>query len=143
MSWNVCTALAAVLLSVGAPLMAQQLEGSRPSAPDTTTSGAGIGQTPNLNSPGAGLAYDSAFENYRRFTDERVMSWKAANERVGSIGGWRTYAKEAAFGHESHGEGRPQGSVPAQAPASPASSETTPAAAPAPATSTPAKPMHH
>jgi hypothetical protein len=139
MSLNVCSALAAVLLSVSAPLMAQQLEDSKPAAPSPRTSGAGSNQTPSA----AGLAYDSAFSDYRGFTDERVTSWKAANERVGNIGGWRTYAKEASAEHGSHGEGGAQGSVPAQAPASPASSKTRPAAAPAPATSNPAKPMHH
>jgi len=56
----------------------------------------------------AAAGYQSAFEGYRRFADEPVISWKAANERVGQIGGWRTYAKEAAgeegaAAHAGHG----------------------------------------
>lgn len=39
--------------------------------------------------------YRSAFEGYRPYTDEKTLSWKEANDSVGSIGGWRVYAKEA------------------------------------------------
>lgn len=43
----------------------------------------------------ADLGYQSPFDGYRRFTQEQVGSWKAANDNVGRIGGWREYAKEA------------------------------------------------
>lgn len=39
--------------------------------------------------------YRSAFEGYKPYTDEKMLSWKEANDRVGGIGGWRVYAKEA------------------------------------------------
>lgn len=39
--------------------------------------------------------YRSTLADYRVFPDERVGSWKEANDNVGRIGGWRTYAKEA------------------------------------------------
>lgn len=38
----------------------------------------------------------SALSGYRRHADEAVASWRAANENVNRIGGWRTYAREAA-----------------------------------------------
>ena len=38
----------------------------------------------------------SAFEGYRRFSDEPVADWRATNDRVGRIGGWQAYAREAA-----------------------------------------------
>lgn len=38
----------------------------------------------------------SAFEGYRRFADEPVADWRATNDRVGRIGGWQAYAREAA-----------------------------------------------
>ena len=41
------------------------------------------------------LHYQSTFEGYRRFSDEKVGSWREANDNVGRIGGWREYAKEA------------------------------------------------
>jgi outer membrane protein TolC len=33
--------------------------------------------------------------DYQPFVDEKITSWKAANDKVGQIGGWRAYAKEA------------------------------------------------
>lgn len=41
------------------------------------------------------LTYRSTFDAYQRFTDEKVGSWRDANDTVGRIGGWRSYAKEA------------------------------------------------
>lgn len=43
----------------------------------------------------ARLEYRSALEGYQSYTDEKLLSWKESNDRVGSIGGWRVYAKEA------------------------------------------------
>jgi hypothetical protein len=39
--------------------------------------------------------YNSAIADYQKFSDEKVLPWKAANDKVGEIGGWRAYAKEA------------------------------------------------
>lgn len=41
------------------------------------------------------VTYRSAFAGYRQNTEEKVGSWKDANDKVGRIGGWRVYAKEA------------------------------------------------
>lgn len=35
------------------------------------------------------------FKNYQGWRDEPVADWRALNERVGEIGGWRTYLREA------------------------------------------------
>ena len=40
------------------------------------------------------LAFRSSLTGYTPFTDEKVTSWKDANDTVGRIGGWREYAKE-------------------------------------------------
>jgi hypothetical protein len=40
--------------------------------------------------------YTSPFAGYRPFKDERVGDWKNANEVVGTIGGWKVYAREAS-----------------------------------------------
>lgn len=42
------------------------------------------------------LPYRSVFDGYQPFTDEKTRSWKDSNDTVGKIGGWRSYAKEAA-----------------------------------------------
>lgn len=39
--------------------------------------------------------YVSPLQQYRPLGDEQVTSWKAVNELVETIGGWRVYAKEA------------------------------------------------
>ncbi len=41
------------------------------------------------------VSYTSPIADYLPFVDEKVSSWKAANDKVGQIGGWRAYAKEA------------------------------------------------
>jgi hypothetical protein len=52
-------------------------------------------QTP-ADAPTPALTYRSAFEGYRAWRDEPVGDWRAANDTVGRIGGWRAYAREAA-----------------------------------------------
>ena len=39
--------------------------------------------------------FQSAFEGYQPYTDEKTGNWVEANDTVGKIGGWRVYAKEA------------------------------------------------
>lgn len=40
--------------------------------------------------------YTSPLADYKPFVDEKVMSWKEANDTVGRIGGWREYLKESS-----------------------------------------------
>ncbi|MBU1395838.1 MAG: hypothetical protein KKE84_06810 [Gammaproteobacteria bacterium] len=35
------------------------------------------------------------FKQYQRWRDEPLQDWRQSNERVGEIGGWRTYLREA------------------------------------------------
>ena len=37
----------------------------------------------------------SAFDGYKPYSDEPPGNWKAANDNVARIGGWREYAKQA------------------------------------------------
>ena len=39
--------------------------------------------------------YRSAWSGYRPFADEKVISWKDANDEVRRIGGWRAYLRES------------------------------------------------
>jgi len=41
------------------------------------------------------ISYVSPLQQYHPLGDEQVTSWKAANDLVEKIGGWRIYAKEA------------------------------------------------
>lgn len=35
------------------------------------------------------------FDRYQGWRDEPLLDWRAANERVGEIGGWRSYLRES------------------------------------------------
>ncbi len=47
------------------------------------------------------LSYRSVFADYRAYSEQPVVSWVAANDTVGKIGGWRTYAREAGLADDS------------------------------------------
>jgi hypothetical protein len=42
------------------------------------------------------VKYQSPFRDYRALGDVKPVAWKDANDEVGRIGGWRTYAKEVS-----------------------------------------------
>ena len=71
--------------------------------------------SPNLTSApplsdAAPNSFKSATVGYQPYTDEAITDWKAANDTVAQIGGWRAYAKEAAAA--------PEAATPASKPAS-------------------------
>jgi hypothetical protein len=41
-------------------------------------------------------AFGSALDGYRPYSEEKIVSWKEANDMTARIGGWRAYAKEAS-----------------------------------------------
>lgn len=41
------------------------------------------------------LVYESTLATYKRLGENEPLSWREANDRVGRIGGWRAYAREA------------------------------------------------
>lgn len=41
------------------------------------------------------LPYESALRGYRNFADEPIADWRATNDTVARIGGWRAYIKES------------------------------------------------
>lgn len=75
--------------------------------------------------PGAALE-PAALDGYRRWADAPPSDWRAANATVGRMGGWRSYAREAAGGQPAApgaAASTPGGrSVPSAAPAAPAPS---------------------
>lgn len=79
-----CSALAATASAQQAPVLA-----ARTPAQEATTSS----------------AYRSAWSGYRPFADEKVISWKDANDEVLRIGGWRAYLRESQSSPSSGSEG--------------------------------------
>ncbi len=43
----------------------------------------------------APVVYSSPFSGYRRYADGEVGPWRAVNDEVGRIGGWKVYARES------------------------------------------------
>lgn len=35
------------------------------------------------------------FQNYQAWRDEPLLDWRAVNDRVSEVGGWRTYLRES------------------------------------------------
>jgi len=73
-------ALAALLIALGLPDAHAQ---SRAAAPSSSASAPLV-------------AYRSALDGYRRFSDQPISSWKASNDVVAQVGGWQAYAREVA-----------------------------------------------
>jgi len=60
-------------------------------------------------------AYRSALEGYQRYTDEKTVNWKEANDTTARIGGWREYAKEASQPQAQESSAKPDsGAAPAK-----------------------------
>ena len=63
-----------------------------------TLAATGFAQTPapsnSATKPGA-VPVRSAFDGYQTYDEEALSNWKAANENVARIGGWREYARQA------------------------------------------------
>lgn len=71
--------------------------------------------------PLAPAPYQSAFEAYQAYGDDKLLPWKEANDTVGRIGGWRAYAREAQGTQPDAAKQAPgAGPAPGAAPAGPA-----------------------
>ena len=149
MSLTLRTAVPALLLASNAVIALAQPpaaeKSSAPSAAATAVAPQGAAMAPGPSaaataSAGA-LRYQSAFEGYRRLTDQAVSPWRESNDLVGRIGGWQSYARE--------GQGSaPAGTAdaPVKTPASrpdPANTAAPPKAATAPAAASAAMPSGH
>jgi hypothetical protein len=42
------------------------------------------------------LNFESVFESYQPYRHQSVAPWRQSNKRVGKVGGWSSYAREAA-----------------------------------------------
>jgi hypothetical protein len=81
----------AVALAAAVPVVSAGEEGGKSQLPTT-------------------LHYASPLAAYRNFAEQPVGSWREANDHVGRVGGWRTYAGEMQ-------EATPTGTPPAEEPA--------------------------
>ena len=82
------------------------------------------------------VLYLSPFRDYKPLGEDKAIPWKAANDEVGRIGGWRAYAKEA---QDAAASVKPATPV---APATPAKTPPSPAKSPVMEAPAKAKPGH-
>lgn len=85
-------------LIAAAAALSTALPSAAESPTPSTAPAAGSAARVDSRDPKAGVppaTYRSAFAGYRPNVEEKVGSWKDANDIVGRIGGWRVYAKEA------------------------------------------------
>lgn len=54
------------------------------------------------------VQFRSSFTEYVPYSEQSIESWREANDRVGEIGGWRVYAREA---QQALGRGEPEAST--------------------------------
>ena len=83
--------LVVLLLSVGSSARSQST-GSPPSSPTAGSTAQTAADAQAVTKP---LTYRSPFAAYQADKIEEPRSWRDVNDRVGSIGGWRVYAREA------------------------------------------------
>jgi hypothetical protein len=80
------------------------------------------------------LGFKSTLEKYKPYTEEKIAPWKAANDEVGKIGGWRAYLKEA-----NEPDTPPANKTPST---NPATSSVTPTSNTSPVTTAPSRPAN-
>lgn len=111
---------AAVLAGLSALAVAQHVGNARPPAPPAS---AAVAAKP------AAATYRSAFEDYRSFNDQPVVSWRESNDLVRRIGGWQSYAREGQGGPAAGGNESPAPAISTSPkPATPAASAAAPGA---------------
>ena len=103
---NPPAALALLVASLCATQVSAQASAASPASPASQAA----------TVPAAPPAYRSALEGYQRYTDEKIVNWKEANDTTARIGGWREYAKEASQSQAPEGAAKPDSNA---APATP------------------------
>lgn len=113
-----CAPMAIALALALAPTASAQTPRSTSPSPNTSLSVDPL--DPSVPLPA--LRYCSALQSYRADPGTELGDWKASNERVQRIGGWRAYAREA--------NASPLDASPANAAASAPASQAKPEPAP-------------
>lgn len=54
------------------------------------------------------VQFKSSFSEYVPYSEQSIESWREANDRVGEIGGWRVYAREA---QQTRAQDKPEAST--------------------------------
>lgn len=85
--------IGATLLFAG--LAQAQHDHVKPTAPTQPISVATASAVPDATGTPLPLRFESTLSRYKSMTDQKLGSWRDANDTVTRIGGWRTYLKES------------------------------------------------
>ncbi|MBX9715133.1 MAG: hypothetical protein K2X42_00930 [Burkholderiaceae bacterium] len=92
------TAATLWLAGMAAAVAAQQ--------PGPSPAASAVPSSPAASAATRAASYRSAFEGYKAFNEQPVVSWRESNTVVGRIGGWQAYAREGQGGATA-GSGAP------------------------------------
>ena len=67
----------------------------KPTAPTQATGVATASAVPGATGAPIPLRFESTLSRYKSMTDQKLGSWREANDTVTRIGGWRTYLRES------------------------------------------------
>ena len=114
------------------PWLAALLTASAAAQTPTAQPATPIADTSGSRTAAATTTYRSVFDQYVPANEDKPVGWREANALVGSIGGWRVYAREA----QSPAAGATPPSAPASKAQPPAPANSAPSATP------PSSPSH-
>ena len=100
MRTTVVAGVGATLLFAGLAHAQHDHAKSMTSSPPTGSAASATGATaasakPNAAGTSMPLQFESVLSRYKPMTDQKLGSWREANDTVTRIGGWRTYLKES------------------------------------------------
>lgn len=100
MRTTVAAGVGATLLFAGLAHAQHDHAKSMTSSPPTGSAASATGATaasakPNAAGTSMPLQFESVLSRYKPMTDQKLGSWRDANDTVRRIGGWRTYLKES------------------------------------------------
>ena len=85
----------AVRLGLTTLAVAAQTAPAAGGAPASAGSAAPSAAASAAATSGARAPYRSVFADYRGLSEQPLAPWRASNDTVGTIGGWRAYARES------------------------------------------------
>lgn len=89
-----------LLKATSVAVLAMTTATAQPSNAVNTNTNTSTSTSTNVNHSAAGqpspsVGFQSTFSDYVPYSEQAITSWRQANDKVGEIGGWKTYAREA------------------------------------------------
>lgn len=92
---RVWTCVGATMMLIGGVAHAQHNDAAPAATATPATMADRLPSNSSAVDTGKPLIFDSLLTRYKPMTDQKLGSWREANDTVTQIGGWRAYLKEA------------------------------------------------